>query len=69
MSSRFEFVDTGTGYGHLQRVAGAGVFNRVQQAYRAYIDYGRACATCAVDATRCTTAEELWEAYRAANSA
>lgn len=68
MSSRFEFVDTGTGYGHLQRVASAGVFNRVQRAYRAYIDHGRDCATCAVDATRCTTAEALWEAYRATNS-
>ncbi|MFF3409507.1 hypothetical protein ACFYW8_25530 [Streptomyces sp. NPDC002742] len=67
MSSRFEFVDTGIGYGHLQRVAAAGQFNKVQRAYRAYIARGGGCATCAVDSTACTTAGELWETYRAAN--
>lgn len=68
MSSRFEFVDTGIGYGHVQRVAASGQFNRVQRAYRAYIDHGRECATCAVDSATCATAGELWEAYRSANS-
>jgi hypothetical protein len=68
VSSHFEFRDAGIGFGHMQRVAANGQFNRVQRAYRAYIGHGAECATCAVDASQCTTAGELWEAYRAANS-
>ncbi|WP_406168326.1 hypothetical protein [Streptomyces sp. NBC_00996] len=69
MSSRFEFVDTGIGYGHVQRVAASGQFTRVQRAYRAYTDHGRGCATCAVDSSTCATAEVLWETYQTANKA
>lgn len=59
------YVATGGGPGHLQRVASSAQFNRVQRAYRAYIDHGRRCPVCAVDSGQCTVAEELWSAYQA----
>jgi len=69
VSSRFEFVDAGSAFGQMQRVAANGQYTRVQRAYRAYIGHGRGCSICAVDSGQCTTAEGLWEAYQAANSA
>lgn len=58
----------GSGPGRFQRIATNTRYNEVQRAYRAYIDHARDCATCAVDSTQCTTAEELWGAYKAATS-
>jgi hypothetical protein len=68
MSSRFKFVDAGSTFGQMQRVAASGQYNRIQTAYRAYIDHGSRCPTCAVDSALCSTAEALWETYQAANS-
>lgn len=68
MSSRFEIVDAGSAFGQMQRVAASGQYTKVQTAYRAYVDHGMTCTTCAVDSSLCTTAETLWEAYKAANS-
>lgn len=56
------------GPGHMQRVAVNAVFSKTQKAYRAYIDHGRDCATCAVDSAQCATAEQLWSAYKDAIS-
>jgi hypothetical protein len=61
-------VDTGSGSGHLQRVADDAQFNRVQRAYRAYIDHGRGCATCSVDSAQCAVAEALWSTYQTATA-
>jgi hypothetical protein len=55
-------------YGHLQRVASNGQFARSQRAYRAYLDHGQTCETCAVDSTECATVKELWQAYQTATS-
>ncbi len=67
MSSRFEFVDAGSTFGQRQRVAASDQYIRIQTAYRAYIDHGIECPTCAVDSAICATAEVLWETYQAAN--
>ena len=64
MSARWQYVPTGGGPGHLQRIASNAVFNRIQQAYRAYIAHGGSCAVCAVDSGNCPTAEALWTAYK-----
>lgn len=61
-------VEAGSGPGRFQRIASNSQYNRVQTAYRAYIDHGRDCAACAVDSGQCPTAEELWGAYAAATS-
>jgi hypothetical protein len=61
------FVNAGSGAGHLQRVASDLQFTRVQRAYRAYIDHSKGCPNCAFDTTTCSTAEELWTQYAAAN--
>ncbi|MER6352356.1 hypothetical protein ABT186_11020 [Streptomyces sp. NPDC001634] len=60
--------DEGSGPARFQRIASNSQFTKTQRAYRAYIDHGHGCATCAVDSTQCTTAEELWCAYQAATS-
>ncbi|MFF3517967.1 hypothetical protein ACWEO4_37200 [Streptomyces sp. NPDC004393] len=60
------YVPAGSGPGRLQRIASSSRETRIQRAYRAYIDHGRGCATCAVDSALCATAEELWSAYQAA---
>lgn len=65
----WEWRDGGSGGpGHMQRVATSAVFTRTQKAYRAYVDHGRGCTACRVDAERCATAEELWSAYQGATS-
>ncbi|MFF7763128.1 hypothetical protein [Streptomyces griseorubiginosus] len=56
----------GSSVGHMQRVVADGVYTRTQTAYRAYIDHGRACQTCAVDSENCAEAGDLWGAYREA---
>ncbi|MGW5477741.1 hypothetical protein [Streptomyces sp. NPDC004008] len=56
----------GIGSGRWQRIGGNARFTQTQRAYRAYIDHGRDCATCAVDSGQCATAEDLWGAYKAA---
>lgn len=66
--SRWEYSAASSGPGHLQRMASNAQYNQIQRAYRAYIDHGRDCAVCAVDSAQCTTAEELWGAYKAATS-
>jgi hypothetical protein len=68
VSSRFEFGDADSTFARTRRVADNGQYNKIQLAYRAYIDHGGSCATCAVDSAQCATAEELWEAYHGANS-
>ncbi|WP_329368644.1 hypothetical protein [Streptomyces sp. NBC_01483] len=68
MSNRFDFSNAGSAFGQMQRIASNGQLARVHRAYRAYIDHGSTCATCAVDSGQCATAEELWETYCAANS-
>ncbi|MFE0383931.1 hypothetical protein ACFW1F_07575 [Streptomyces bungoensis] len=65
--SDWQYVDAGSGVGHLQRMASNAEYNRIQAAYRAYIDHCRNCATCAVDSGLCTTAGTLWTAYREAH--
>lgn len=42
-------------------------YNRVQAAYRAYIDHGRDCPVCAVDSGVCATASALWAVYQEAH--
>jgi hypothetical protein len=68
VSRRSVFRDAGSTVGQVQRIVSNGQFTRVQQAYRLYIDHGSACTVCEVDSGQCTTAEALWEAYRAASS-
>ncbi|MET8954352.1 hypothetical protein ACWEO4_45440 [Streptomyces sp. NPDC004393] len=60
------YVPAGSGPGRLQRIARNSRDTQVQRAYRAYIDHGRNCATCAVDSAQCPTAEDLWGRYQAA---
>lgn len=65
MSKRtWEYVPAGSGPGHLQRVAGNTQFNRVQRAYRTYLDHTGSCSTCGVDTTVCKEAEASWQAYQ-----
>ncbi|MFB8183259.1 hypothetical protein ACFC8N_46265 [Streptomyces sp. NPDC055966] len=47
--------------------AGTLEYSRIQRAYRAYIDHGKDCPVCAVDTSVCTTASDLWTAYREAH--
>jgi len=68
MSVRREWRDSGSASGHMQQVASSGTYNRIQTAYRAYIDHATACEGCGHGATKCGTADELWAAYRAARS-
>ncbi|WP_225097049.1 hypothetical protein [Streptomyces sp. CoH27] len=60
-------MDAGSGVGHLRRIASDAEYNRIQRAYRAYIDHGRGCPVCAVDSSVCTTAGDLWNVYREAH--
>ncbi|MFE9765133.1 hypothetical protein ACFYPC_11460 [Streptomyces sp. NPDC005808] len=64
--TRWQWEDSGSGPGHMQKVADNGTCNRVQAAYRAYLDHSVACEGCGHGETRCPTADELWRAYRAA---
>ncbi|MGV9248727.1 hypothetical protein [Streptomyces sp. NPDC003710] len=48
------------------RIADNSHYTRTQRAYRAYIDHGRDCTSCAVDSLLCPAAEQLWGAYQAA---
>lgn len=63
----WRYVSAGRGVGHLERAAGHISYNRVQRAYRAYVDHGRTCPVCAVDSGVCATASGLWTAYREAH--
>lgn len=51
------------GAGHLQRIASNTVYTASQKAYRTYIDHGATCPDCP---GKCSTAEELWQAYQEA---
>ncbi|MFD4528151.1 hypothetical protein ACFWP7_30315 [Streptomyces sp. NPDC058470] len=66
--TRWEWRDSGSASGHMQRVADSGTYNRVQAAYRAYINHATACAGCGHGETKCATADELWCSYRAART-
>lgn len=68
MKSRIEWQDTGSPFGHMQRVAAHGQYARMQRAYQAYHKHVGDCSTCGVDSTVCTTAEELWTVYQEARS-
>jgi hypothetical protein len=45
-------------------VASSGTYNRIQTAYRAYIDHSVECADCGHGEVRCATADGLWAEYR-----
>ncbi|MCX4973281.1 hypothetical protein [Streptomyces sp. NBC_00620] len=64
--TRWEWRDSGSSSGHMQKVADSGTFNRVQAAYRAFLGHASGCGDCGHGATRCPTADDLWRAYRAA---
>ena len=57
--ARWEYRDTGSGFGHLQRVAGNAAFTRSQRAYQAYLDHGRTCVE-----RGCEQGDALWRAYQ-----
>lgn len=64
MSVRWEWRDTGSGPGAMQRVAGDAEFSRTREAYRAYTTHGAECRVCEHDPSQCATSGDLWEAYR-----
>jgi hypothetical protein len=64
VSVRWEWRDTGSGPGAMQRVSGDLEFSRTREAYRAYADHGAECRVCTHDASQCTEAEQLWQAYK-----
>jgi len=49
--------------GHMQAVADNGTYNRMQTAYRAYIDHATACEAAAWR-ERCATADQAVAEYR-----
>jgi hypothetical protein len=61
---RWEWRDTGSGPGAMQRVSDGPEFSRTRSAYRSYADHGAECRVCAHDPSQCTAADELWEEYR-----
>lgn len=65
---RRERRDSGSASGHMQAVAASGTFDRMQSAYRAYIDHATACDGCGHGEKRCATADQLWREYKAARS-
>ncbi|MFI6495245.1 hypothetical protein [Streptomyces sp. NPDC050564] len=66
--TRWQWHDSGSASGHMQRVAASGTYSRMQTAYRAYIDHSTQCEECGHGRVRCKKADELWAAYRAARS-
>lgn len=65
---RREWRESGSASGHMQMVADSGTFSRIQTAYRAYIDHATTCDGCGHGERRCSTADQLWRAYRAART-
>ncbi|WP_143674282.1 MULTISPECIES: hypothetical protein [Streptomyces] len=65
---RREWRDSGSAFGHMQAVADSGTYSRIQTAYRAYITHATACEGCGHGQAKCTTADQLWRAYKAARS-
>jgi len=65
---RREWRDSGSASGHMRAVADSGTFNRMQSAYRAYIDHATVCDGCGHGEKRCAEADQLWRAYRAART-
>ncbi|MFF4347838.1 hypothetical protein [Streptomyces sp. NPDC001530] len=66
--TRWEWRDSGSASGHMQRVADSGTYSRMQTAYRAYINHATGCDGCGYGERRCSTADQLWRAYRAART-
>ena len=66
--TRWQWRDSGSASGHMQRVADSGTYHRVQTAYRAFLTHATGCGDCEHGAKRCTKADELWRAYRAAQT-
>lgn len=68
--TRWEWRDSGSASGHLQRVAGNSTFVTVRTAYRTWLEHatGSGCADCAHVEGRCPVAAELWQAYRDAHT-
>ncbi|MEU9333105.1 hypothetical protein AB0D49_08065 [Streptomyces sp. NPDC048290] len=62
----WEWREGSGGAGYLQRVGADIEYTATQRAYLAYGDHVRDCPVCAVDGEVCVTADQLWEAYRAA---
>ncbi|WP_435233984.1 hypothetical protein [Streptomyces sp. Tue6028] len=52
----------------MQQVTDSGTYNRIQTAYRAYINHATTCDDCGHGERRCPEADQLWRAYRAARS-
>ncbi|GAA5032676.1 hypothetical protein [Streptomyces siamensis] len=66
--TRWQWRDAGSASGHVQQVADSGTFNRIQTAYRAYIDHATTCDDCGHGAVRCAEADQLRRTYRAART-
>jgi hypothetical protein len=62
----WQWRDTGSAFGHMQAVASNGSYNRMQTAYRAFLDHSSTCGDCLERGGRCPAADELWRAYKSA---
>jgi hypothetical protein len=61
------YFDTGEGPKPIALASGIAVENKVQMAYRAYIEHRPNCGECRDgDTLQCKAADGLWETYREA---
>lgn len=60
------YLDSGSGPMPIAAVSGRALQGAVQTAYRAYLDHRPGCVQCRTSPFICSTAADLWDAFRAA---
>ncbi|MEV6593453.1 hypothetical protein [Streptomyces acidicola] len=62
----WQWRDSGSGPGHMQRVIVHEPLNAVQEAFRQWLTHAAGCRVCRVDEARCERGQRLQAAYREA---
>ncbi|MFP3990636.1 hypothetical protein U9R90_24865 [Streptomyces sp. E11-3] len=65
-SPDWQWRDTGSGPGHLQRIAANARHSRSRDAYRVYLDHCAGCTACRTEPVLCPDGERLKGVWRTA---